>query len=165
MIHSHRVNQSGAVAMRRPLQGAIGQVLGVVGLLTVAACAGVPIKGAGGKIMQVELDVFSGRPNPHWDLTPQEEQEFLKRLRSVPKGTGGASVRDRLGYRGLIVTAGGQAIDGFDEVVVSEGIVLGRRAGGVQVFTDKARSLERWLFSTGKGHIAPDLYGEISKEF
>ncbi len=153
------------MATRQLLQGAAEQVLGVVGLLAAAACVWAPITGAGGKIMQVELNVFSGRPNPHWDLTPQEGQEFLKRFRSLPKGKGSGSVRDGLGYRGLIVTAGSQAIDGFDEVVISEGVVLGRQAGGVQMFTDKDRALERWLFGTGKGHVAPDLYGEISKEF
>lgn len=142
-----------------------GWIIGVVGFFAMAACVETLILGVGGKVMRVELDVFSGRPNPSWDLTSQEEQEFLSRLRSLPTGAGSGTIADKLGYRGVIVTAGNQTIDGFDEIVASEGIVLGRQASSVQMFTDKGRALERWLLDTGKQHLAPDLYGAISKEF
>ncbi len=52
--------------------------------------------------MQVELDVFSGRPNPTWPLTAEEQQELIAqvdRLASVTPGHAPAA----LGYRGFIV--------------------------------------------------------------
>jgi hypothetical protein len=142
-----------------------GLALAVVGFLATTAYAWVPIFNAGGQSMKVELDIYSGRLNPSWDLTPQQEQEFLTRLRSLPKGKSGGGVSDKLGYRGFIVTASGQNINGFTEVVISEEIVVGRQAGSVQTFTDKGRALERWLLGTGQRHLAPDLYQEVAKQF
>jgi hypothetical protein len=59
-------------------------------------------------MFEVELDIFSGRPNPRWTLSPQEEQEFLTRLldKSVPM-TSVSAVEGNLGYRGFIVRADG----------------------------------------------------------
>ena len=58
----------------------------------------------------VELDVFSGRPNPRWQLSPREIRELVDRVtadRSIllPRNanTGG------LGYRGFIIEHSGEA--------------------------------------------------------
>jgi len=110
---------------------------------TVAAPEGVT--------MRVELDVFSGRPNPVWDLTAAQAEELLTRLQSLPTGDG--TVRDGLGYRGIIVTANGGQILGFDRIVISGGVVLGERAGGERRFRDANRELERWLFRTAEGRL------------
>jgi hypothetical protein len=59
-------------------------------------------------MFDVELDIFSGRPNPRWTLTASEEAELLQRLldRSVP--TTSMSITDgKLGYRGFLVRATG----------------------------------------------------------
>lgn len=57
---------------------------------------------------EVELDVFSGRPNPRWVLTPGEAAEFSQR---VLNGTTPAVPVDvsegNLGYRGFIIRASG----------------------------------------------------------
>jgi len=34
-------------------------------------------------IVQVELDIFSGRPNPHWTLNERDSQELLQRLQRL----------------------------------------------------------------------------------
>gem|GEM_PF-1636748 len=57
--------------------------------------------------MKVELDAFSGRPNPTWILSSSESTELLILLRSLPKKDepfeeGG------LGYRGFVLS-------GFEE--------------------------------------------------
>lgn len=59
-------------------------------------------------MFEVELDIFSGRPNPRWVLDSQEEQEFLVRLSdgSVPI-VSLSTVEDALGYRGFIIRADG----------------------------------------------------------
>lgn len=55
-------------------------------------------------MLEVELDTFSGMPNPTWVLTPEEERTLLDRvmanpalMRPVDASTG------ELGYRGMII--------------------------------------------------------------
>ncbi|RKH03207.1 hypothetical protein [Corallococcus carmarthensis] len=57
-------------------------------------------------MVTVELDIFSGRPNPRWALTEREARQLTERIRADPSlllpldaDTGG------LGYRGFIVRA------------------------------------------------------------
>jgi hypothetical protein len=61
-------------------------------------------------MFEVELDIFSGRPNPRWSLEPAEERELLTRVldRAVP--VAGVNETDGyLGYRGFVVRASGSA--------------------------------------------------------
>jgi hypothetical protein len=51
---------------------------------------------------EVELDVFSGVPNPAWALTDAESVEFGRRLSTLPRGSP-AALTGKLGYRGLVV--------------------------------------------------------------
>jgi hypothetical protein len=54
----------------------------------------------------VELDLFSGVPNPCWELSAEERGELRARLKhlrpAAPPGVG-----DVLGYRGFLVYAAG----------------------------------------------------------
>lgn len=50
---------------------------------------------------QVELDVFSGRPNPTWPLTAEEGRDLLARVGRLSPG--GGPLPAGLGYRGFIV--------------------------------------------------------------
>lgn len=57
-------------------------------------------------MLQVELDIFSGNPNPKWVLADREEQELIDRLTAEPEQVSPAyTVEEQfgLGYRGLIV--------------------------------------------------------------
>jgi hypothetical protein len=58
-------------------------------------------------MFEIELDIFSGRPNPRWTLDAAESKEFLTRLldRTVPMAP--ITSREGLGYRGFICTATG----------------------------------------------------------
>src|SRR5437762_3330938 len=86
--------------------------------------------------MQVELDAFSGRPNPEWQLTDQQSAEFLLRLRSL-KPRGGPSISfDVLGYRGFVVRARDEAASGFEQVRVFKGQVAAVRRAGTVVLED-----------------------------
>jgi hypothetical protein len=115
--------------------------------------------------MRVELDIFSGRPNPAWELTEAESAEFLRRFRALPGAPAGQAVPDegKLGYRGLIVTGDG-GIESFASIVVAGGVALGRKPSGSQVYLDKDQSLERWLVSAGRARLEPDVYNEVAKE-
>jgi len=58
-------------------------------------------------MFEIELDIFSGRPNPRWTLDSAEAKEFLTRLldRTVPMAP--IHTNEGLGYRGFICTATG----------------------------------------------------------
>ncbi len=49
----------------------------------------------------VELDVFSGRANPTWPLTPEESLELLARIDRLHSV--GPETQPSLGYRGFVV--------------------------------------------------------------
>ena len=56
-------------------------------------------------MFEVELDIFSGRPNPRWVLNPEEEKEFLVRLSDGSVPIAPLNAVGDLGYRGFIVRA------------------------------------------------------------
>lgn len=57
-------------------------------------------------MLEVEMDVFSGMPNPTWTLSPRHEKELADRIsadaKQVTRVTSGMQ-RLGLGYRGLII--------------------------------------------------------------
>jgi hypothetical protein len=55
--------------------------------------------------ISIELDVFSGRPNPSWELNPSESGELFKQLSLLPEADKKrAEFFDGLGYRGFVIT-------------------------------------------------------------
>jgi hypothetical protein len=57
-------------------------------------------------MLEVELDVFSGMPNPTWTLSPRQEGTLYELLRAEPTQISSVTAREQrfgLGYRGLIV--------------------------------------------------------------
>lgn len=57
-------------------------------------------------MLEVELDIFSGMPNPKWILSEQEEKELLDRIIAEPTQISPTHTLDEqfsLGYRGLLV--------------------------------------------------------------
>lgn len=113
--------------------------------------------------MQVEVDMFSGRLNPHWELTVPESQEFARRFQSLSAQKGEGLVNAGLGYRGLIVRESGEEVEGEPDIVICHGFVVAKRHGKSQLFTDRNRALEKWLLQTGEGRLDDVLYHQISK--
>ncbi len=63
-------------------------------------------------MLQVELDIFSGRPNPSWILSGKEEKELLDRVTAEPRVMlPTAATNGRLGYRGYVVSAVSESVD------------------------------------------------------
>jgi hypothetical protein len=52
--------------------------------------------------MEVELQVFSGRPNPKWVMSGAQATDMLKRIRSLRTAANEVRAPD-LGFRGFIV--------------------------------------------------------------
>ncbi len=96
--------------------------------------------------MLVELDVFSGRPNPRWQVDEHIEQQLRERHRRLAASATPAAEPPGLGYRGFCYTLEGvswRALNGF---VV----------GPDRVLHDPHRSIERLLLD----HL-PDEYGDL----
>ena len=100
--------------------------------------------------IEVEVDLYSGRPNPRFTLA--DAAEFKRRLAGLPPPhTGTGQIRDGLGYRGLRIT-----VSSVGEVVVSGGVVEIRDATGRVIRrADPGRSMERWLIGAAAGQVPP----------
>lgn len=101
-------------------------------------------------MFEIELDIFSGRPNPRWTLNAAEGREFLTRIldRTVPMApirSGGG-----LGYRGFLCTATGNTA----ETLRARHLPTTFRVRDGLAETIDA-SAETWLRFTGRG--AADL--------
>lgn len=114
--------------------------------------------------IQVKVDVYSGRPNPRWNLSTQQAEEFIRKIRALPKRERDGALNDGLGYRGLKVTGSELHQEGYNEIVISNRIVALLEENRSRQFTDQNRALERWLLQTGKGKIEAKLYEYLSEE-
>ena len=121
--------------------------------------------------MKVTLDIFSGRPNPTWDLSKKDTKKLVdmvarKALPSVD------AVESILGFRGYIISAesddftpglglpdefrlGGTL---FDQLTVPEGLAL---AAMTPKESDEAAL---WLLSTARDSVEDDLLTDVQKE-
>ncbi len=98
----------------------------------------------------VEVELYSGRPNPRFVLSPADAAEFRRRLAALSLARNAEGPRDTLGYRGLRVT--GPDAPGV-EVTISAGGVEVSDSGGKRRLTDPGRRLERWLVKAATGQL------------
>ena len=110
----------------------------------------------------VELDVYSGRPNPSWQLPPAEAAEFAARLAALPKDASRAPPAPDLGYRGLTTRVG--AGPRGRVIAVARGTVTVSAGAAPTQYRDDGRALERWLLSTGRGHVDTELLTYVAAE-
>lgn len=109
----------------------------------------------------VELDIFSGRPNPTWLLTTAETGSFSRRLARLRRSSP-CEISTRLGYRGLIV----------DVAHGTQTPLVRVQSGCVQIVEDhtaahahdEERELERWLIETGRPQLTQDIIEIVERE-
>jgi hypothetical protein len=111
--------------------------------------------------VEVELDIFSGRPNPVWILSGVERAQFLEKLAALP-GAPPLELATNLGYRGFIVRITNAAESSV--VRIQRGKVHIVRAGKDLYYTDPNRGLERWLLQTGRPFLEPSIYATVERE-
>jgi hypothetical protein len=106
--------------------------------------------------MLVELDIFSGRPNPRWQL----DEPSGRRLAELHHGLRPAVERPPdppgLGYRGFIYTLEDASWRAW------KGAVVGPR----QVLADPDVAIERWLLDqlpTEYGGLRPRIAAELER--
>ena len=110
---------------------------------------------------EIELDIFSGMPNPTWILTDAEVDSFVKRLAALEPSSS-TELSGNLGYRGFIV----QCMQGnnLQLIRVQRGTVQISDNATAVYASDKNRDLERWLLNTGKPHIDDELFQIAERE-
>jgi hypothetical protein len=110
---------------------------------------------------EVELDIFSGMPNPTWSLMDDEADRFVKQLTTLPH-TSARKLAGNLGYRGFIVQCTRGA--GTQVVRIQTGTVQMVDGATTTFALDEMRRLERWLLDTGKPHMRPEIFQIADRE-
>lgn len=109
--------------------------------------------------MRVEIDIYSGRPNPVLELTAAQATEFMARLGRLPGGpeSGGS---ENLGYRGLIVSA--DELEGVSRVEIRSGVVRVERTDGTsRSYLDEGRALELWTVEQSREGLPSDFVSAV----
>lgn len=108
--------------------------------------------------IEVMLDIFSGLPNPVWELSSAEETELLARLETLPPRYEEVLPEPPgLGYRGFVIRpAGCPKLQG--PVTVYKGAVRYADEG----YKDVQRELEKWLLNKA-GSTLPNHLKEVVK--
>jgi hypothetical protein len=111
--------------------------------------------------IRVELDIFSGLPNPVWVLSPAEGVLFQEKLSALPESPPKVW-SNHLGYRGFLV----QGADRTGERVirVQRGTVEIDMGDRQFYYGDLERQLERWLLYTGRSVLKDELFQLIEQE-
>jgi hypothetical protein len=146
----------------------VGLAVLLVGAMAVLGKAGAQTSG---ETWQVEIDIFSGRPNPVFTLSASEVADVKGRL-ATAKSAAGASANVKtirpsiLGYRGLLIL--GKSSDGKQvtgDIEVYKGKLLRRTPSPAAVLDDSAAGVERQLLSlaVAKNAVSPQLMQEIQK--
>lgn len=133
----------------------LGAAVSVGAVLAVSLMVTAPARGGTGG---VELLVYSGRPNPSFELTSDEAAELVRRLDRLPPG-GPPPEAPGLGYRGLLVTLAAPG-DGPDQVTVYRGTVRLETAEVVDTRLDTA-SIESWLLDLARQRGHADLVASL----
>jgi hypothetical protein len=108
------------------------------------ACSPAPEYALSGEVA-VELDAFSGRPDPTWTLTPPEVRELARRLRDLPSTDGPLAPPGRLGYRGFWIRPAQIGTEPAARLHVHDGLVLIVPPRGPNTLRRDVHGVEAWL--------------------
>jgi len=100
---------------------------------------------------QVEIDVFSGRPNPTWEFGHQDLAALLNLLEKTRKVKTTADTADGLGFRGFKVSFTSRGTR--RELHVNGNSVT----DGPQRFSDDQKTIERFLLAK----MPPELHDQL----
>lgn len=105
--------------------------------------------------MRVELHIFSGRPDPFWELSEEEAAELAKRLAGLPY-THQPPRPGGLGYRGFSVSNATASAGLPMRVSVFDGVIVSFEGGKTTYYKD-TNNIEPWLLDQAR----KQGYGEI----
>ena len=113
---------------------------------------------------KVELDIFSGIPNPTWMLTFSEASDLTSRISRLDPTEETGQRPENLGYRGFIVQTIAASSATVQTIRAYHGIIEVVDATKTAYYLDPQRQIELWLLTTAKPPLADDLIAEIVKE-
>ncbi|MEI7645308.1 MAG: hypothetical protein WCJ55_13605 [Chloroflexales bacterium] len=131
--------------------------VGTIGTLFALKTPASPVA-LGGSSLSVEADLFSGRPNPTWQLAPNDIQALQDDLAPLPLRAIPATTFDGLGYRGFIVRMIDDPQRDTLTIHVYHDIVRIERGGTTTVYEDVTRGIEHLLMQSASHNVPPDIY-------
>ena len=105
----------------------------------------------------VEIDIFSGLPNPTWTLSDMQTASLLGMVSELSQAEAKAR-SDNLGYRGMIVRM--RREEAARELYIHNGVV---ELNGTH-YSDPDRRVERWLLGTGRSFVDEHIYEIVESE-
>jgi hypothetical protein len=112
---------------------------------------------------RVTVSVFSGRPNPTWPLSSEEQAFIQTSLPTFPTTT--AQVPDGgLGYQGFSIELRDPITRTTITMTVFNGVITVTTPTSHEVRQDDSRAFERWLMEHTKPHIPSPLYDTLAQE-
>ena len=82
------------------VRGHVSRLFLILAAVLAVGCAGSNMEGSGP--MEIELDAFSGRPNPTWVASPERAASIQRAVSSLA-GAPSRPEPNHLGYRGFII--------------------------------------------------------------
>src|SRR5947209_9861453 len=110
---------------------------------------------------RVTLNVFSGRPNPTWLLSDDDERALTERLNGLQKPTERrpSGIYGGLGYRGVSIARDFNHPLGPLAVTIHEGVV-DRQLAGHDLIDDT--HIDSWLLKSMPTHLAPGVLDHVN---
>jgi hypothetical protein len=94
--------------------------------------------------------IYSGRPNPQWELGKKEYSKLLLAIEKLAPANS-QEQQSQLGYSGLLVSALGKTIYLFNKVIT---ISVGNKTTG---YADTDRRIERQLFQSAPAMLREEI--------
>ena len=126
--------------------------------LTLAGCSRTTTQAH----VTATLGIYSGRPDPSWDLTDAEASLVVGAISALPVGVGEPPVGG-LGYHGftLVIQRAGMA---EETVVVFRGTIAPPGVGRRQYRVDAGRTVERLVLDAGRAHLTAAEIAAVAAE-
>lgn len=115
-----------------------------------------------GAVAYATLDIFSGRPNPRWQIDDAATTAILAQLAQLAPANKGFTPVNKLGYRGFIVELPDSATGKTSTISVYRQSVVQRSEGVAVVYDDPSSAIEQILISSAQQHTEPAVYQAIT---
>lgn len=112
---------------------------------------------------QVEVALFSGRPNPGWALSEPEIQALWAMLTALTPVAAEESP-GKLGYQGFRIHYRQPGTQEPGEIAIFDGIVYYHAGRQAQSAADPDRRVERWLATLARQHLDFPIYMALPDE-
>jgi hypothetical protein len=134
--------------------------IGLLLIIIIISAIGIAGKEQAKQIQKVnaELDIFSGRPNPSWELSSEEISDLARYMAGLTPAIKPAVPGD-LGYRGFVISNPGKIAGLPANIHVFSGILAVTEKGSTSYYND-VNNIESWLIERAKEHGYGDVISE-----